>query len=72
MSENTRTPFSFYLVVGGVGLISALMIGAVLFLNWERLGLPKAKQLVQEVQEAHTGEVEGAVVAEGNAANYLK
>lgn len=71
MNEEAGPSAAFYLVVGSLVLVVLGVCGFLLHLNWGRLGLPDPAGFVEEVQEAHTGEVKGAVVVEGNAANYL-
>lgn len=72
MTKEARTRLAVYF---GFGLFVAGVGGAGLWWlssNWSEMGLPSPKSLVQEAQEEHTGRVEGAIVVEGNTANYLK
>ena len=70
--EETGVPIAFYLTMGALVLVGLGTCGVLLYLNWSRLGLPDPARFAEEVQEAHTGEVKGALVVEGNAGNYLR
>ena len=71
MHEESKTPWSFYLVVGSAAMVVLGVVGFFVYLNWGKWGLPDPEEFVKDVQESHTGEVTGAVVVEGNAANFM-
>lgn len=72
MTKEARTRLMAYLVLGIVVGGGAGAGGWWLYANWSEIGLPSPQSLVREAQEGHTGQVEGAMVVEGNTANYLK